>query len=97
MQIMADDRMLADDILYGASAIAKFLFGDPGQRSRVYHLCAEGRLPHFRLGTSRRGRIYARRSSLRAWVEQQDKPAASEADNMKDRLAKTRSGSEGAS
>ena len=65
-----DDReMPANDILYGARAIAEFLFGDPRQRSRVYHLCAKGHLPHFRPGTSRKGRIYARKSTLREWGE----------------------------
>lgn len=76
-----DDEMLAEDILDGATAIAKFFFGDPNQRSRVYHLCATGQLPHFRLGTSRRARIYARKSTLLAWVNERDGLAASERDD----------------
>ena len=75
-----DDReMPANDILYGARAIAEFLFGDPRQRSRVYHLCAKGHLPHFRPGTSRKGRIYARKSTLREWGKERNRVTASEA------------------
>ena len=33
---------LADDLLYGAAAIAEYLFGDRKKRRRVYHLNATG-------------------------------------------------------
>ena len=64
-----DDEMPGNDILYGAGAIAEFLFGDPCQRSRVYHLCANRQLPHFRFGA----RISARRSTLREWMDKQER------------------------
>jgi len=54
-----------DDLLRGASAIAFFLLNDPGQRRVVYHLFEKKRLPAFRLGK----RIYARKSTLSAWIE----------------------------
>ncbi len=41
---------LADDLLRGADKIAEFLFGDPGQRRKVYHLRECSRLPVFKLG-----------------------------------------------
>jgi len=47
------------------SAIAFFLLNDPGQRRVVYHLFEKKRLPAFRLGK----RIYARKSTLSAWIE----------------------------
>jgi hypothetical protein len=58
---------LADDILEGAEEIKAFLFGARGDRRRVYYLIERGGLPHFRLG----GRIYARKSTLLNWIEQQ--------------------------
>ena len=54
-----------DDLLRGASAIAFFLLNDSGQRRVVYHLFEKKRLPAFRLGK----RIYARKSTLSAWIE----------------------------
>jgi len=60
----------ADDILFGASAIAEFVFGDARMRGRIYYLCAKNFLPHFRIG--KRG-ISARKSTLREWVEQQER------------------------
>jgi hypothetical protein len=55
------------DLLRGAKAIARFLLDDSGPRERrvVYHLFEKGTLPAFRLGS----RIYARKSTLSAWIE----------------------------
>ena len=64
-----DDEMPANDILYGARAIAEFLFGDPDRRSSVYHLCANDKIPHFRFGA----RLSARRSTLKDWMEKQER------------------------
>jgi hypothetical protein len=64
-----DTEVLANDILYGARAIAEFLFGDPDQRGRVYHLCANRQIPHFRFGV----RLSARRSTLREWMNEQER------------------------
>jgi hypothetical protein len=60
---------LSNDLLQGASQIAFFLFGDGKQRRRVYHLVQTRRLPVFRIGTT----LYARKSSLLTWIEQQEK------------------------
>ena len=54
-----------NDLLRGAAAIASFLLDDPKQKRVVYHMFEKGRLPAFRLGK----RIYARKSSLLAWIE----------------------------
>jgi hypothetical protein len=62
---------LAEDILYGAGAIASFLFGDAQQRGRVYYLSANGHLPVFRIGS----RIAARKSTLREWVGEKERVA----------------------
>ena len=56
---------LADDLLYGAAAIAEFLFGSAEDRRRVYWLAEFGQLPTFNLGTT----ICARRSSILRAVE----------------------------
>jgi hypothetical protein len=55
-----------NDMLRGASAIARFLLNDSGRREQrvVYHLFENGDLPAFRLGK----RIYARKSTLSAWI-----------------------------
>jgi hypothetical protein len=65
----AQYRKLANDLLRGADEIADFLFGEPGQRRKVYHLAETSRLPVFRLGT----RLCARRSVLMAWIASQEK------------------------
>jgi hypothetical protein len=56
-------------VLHGATAIARFLYGDdPGGRRRVYHLTTEvpatERLPVFRMGDV----ICARRETLLTWI-----------------------------
>jgi hypothetical protein len=61
---------VADDLLHGADAIARFLFGDqPGGKRRVYYLTSEvdvkDRLPVFRFGKSG---MSARKSKLRQWI-----------------------------
>lgn len=59
---------LADDLLLGADAIAKFIFGPNGKRRQVYYLAAYARLPVFRLGTM----LCARRSVLLNWIAMQE-------------------------
>src|SRR5262249_25262544 len=51
---------LADDLLYGAAAIAEFVFGDSRERQKVYGLIEAGELPVFRLGIT----VCARRSTI---------------------------------
>lgn len=60
---------IAGDILRGADAIAKFL-GFP--RRTIYHLASKNGLPHFKLGET----ICARRSTLMAWIIEQEAKAA---------------------
>jgi hypothetical protein len=62
---------LADDMLRGADKIAEFLFGDPKERRKIYHLAETSRLPVFRLGAV----LCARRSTLTAWIEEQERRA----------------------
>lgn len=64
---------LAGDILYGADAIAEFLYGDKKDRRKVYNLIATGSLPHFRLGAG----LCSRKSVLLEWIARQEqvKPA----------------------
>lgn len=59
---------LADDILRGADKIAEFLFGDPAERRKIYHLVEKSQLPVFRLGTV----LCARKSVLLAWIAAQE-------------------------
>ena len=66
---MTDDRTaFADDLLRGAEEIAQFLFGDRGQRRKVYHLASTSTLPVFKLGSL----LCARKSVLLKWVEAQE-------------------------
>ena len=60
---------LADDILRGADEIAQYIFGDPKQRRKVYHLAANSNMPTFKLGAM----ICARRSVLLKWIGDQEK------------------------
>jgi hypothetical protein len=68
-KISAEDHKLANDLLRGADQIADVLFGQPGQRRKVYHLAETSRLPVFRLGS----KLCARRSVLMAWIASQEK------------------------
>jgi hypothetical protein len=65
----AQENNLADDLLRGADQIADFLFGEPGQRRKVYYLPETSRLPVFRLGS----KLCARRSILIAWIASHEK------------------------
>jgi hypothetical protein len=58
----------ARDMLRGADEIARFLYGDPEQRRRVYHLVATSNLPVFKLGSM----ICARKSVLLTWIADQE-------------------------
>jgi hypothetical protein len=64
-----ENDCIADDLLEGAEEIARFMFGSPGKRRRVYHLAARSDLPLFRLGEV----ICGRRSTLLAWIAEQEK------------------------
>lgn len=72
---------IAGDILYGADAIAAFLFGEKKLRRRVYNLVDGNGLPVFRIGVS----ICARKSALLEWIAAQEhgsvNGAAREADD----------------
>ena len=59
---------LADDPLRGAGKIADHIYGDPRHRRKVYHLAQTKRLPVFHLGST----LCARRSTLIAWIEDQE-------------------------
>jgi hypothetical protein len=61
---------LADDLLRGADQIAAFVFGSPKHRRKVYYYATDAkvRMPVFRIGTV----IYARKSTLMGWIEQQE-------------------------
>jgi hypothetical protein len=64
-----ENDCIADDLLEGAEEIARFIFGSPNKRRRVYHLAAHSGLPLFRLGEV----ICGRRSTLLAWIAEQEK------------------------
>jgi hypothetical protein len=59
---------LAGDILYGAEAIAKFMYGSKDFRRSVYNLIENRRIPHFRIGAS----LCVRKSVLMAWIANQE-------------------------
>jgi len=67
------DNPLGEDLLRGARPIAKFVFGIDSNCNchQVYRLAERGVLPVFRLGKT----LCARRSTLRSFVEEQEKLA----------------------
>ena len=66
---MNDNQPIAADILRGADEIAAFLGLD---RRAIYHAASRAKLPTFRVGAI----ICARRSTLLAWIAEQEKRAA---------------------
>ena len=62
---------LAGDLLRGADQIAGFLFGNPKERRKIYHLAETSRLPVFRLGAV----VCARKSTLLSWIIEQEMQA----------------------
>ncbi len=64
-------RDLASDLLAGADRIADFIYGDPRQRRKVYHLVQKSQIPVFKLGAV----LCARKSRLLAWIENQEAKA----------------------
>jgi hypothetical protein len=67
----ATDATLGDDLLHGADAIAKFMFGDAKHRRKVYYLTGEAPrgMPHFKMGSV----ICARKSTILNWIAQQER------------------------
>ena len=68
---MTTEDTLANDLLYGADAIARYMFGDDARkyRRRVYYLVSQGYLPVTRLGDEiigRKSEIERRLSAERA-------------------------------
>lgn len=61
---------LADDLMTGAEAIAKFMFGDATDtnKRRVYHAADKLGLPTFRIGAT----LCARRSTILTWIAKQE-------------------------
>jgi hypothetical protein len=44
------------DLLYGAAAISRFVFGNEEDRRKVYHLANSGSIPTFKMGAVLCGR-----------------------------------------
>ncbi len=61
----------SEDLLFGAGAIAAFLFGGSRHRRKVYHLAQNGGLPVFKIGSI----LCARKTRLVAWIEHQEAEA----------------------
>jgi hypothetical protein len=65
-----------DPVIVGAENIAVVIYGETeGQREgnirRIYHAISKKELPTFKLG----GRVHARRSTILAWIESQERAA----------------------
>ncbi|MGU3389032.1 DNA-binding protein [Methylobacterium sp. D53M] len=61
---------LSHDLMTGAEAISRFMFGDATDtnKRRVYHASDKLGLPTFRLG----GTLCARRSTILTWITKQE-------------------------
>jgi len=68
-QAVNDNQPVAADILRGAGDIATWLGVKP---RAVYHLAATGQVPTFRLGDV----VCARKSTLAAWISEQEQKSA---------------------
>lgn len=70
MKQTATEVPLGDDLLHGADAIAKFMFGDAKHRRKVYYLTGEAPkgMPHFKMGSL----ICARKSTILNWIAEQE-------------------------
>lgn len=64
---------IASDLLEGADEVARFVFGSPQKRRRVYDLAARSEIPLFRVGRV----LCGRRSTLRAWISAKEAASAS--------------------
>lgn len=62
---------LAEDVMHGGDAIAHFMGWTARQ---VYHLAANHRFPYFKLGNV----ICARKSTLLAWIAEQERACLEE-------------------
>ncbi len=62
------------DILHGAAAIAKVLFGNAKERRRVYYRVERGEIPFFLIG----GTICSTRSALNRMIARNMREAARE-------------------
>lgn len=61
---------ISDDLLEGADAIARELYGNAKYRRRVYQLKDE--LPIFQIGA----KLFARKSTLLRWIEEREAKGA---------------------
>jgi hypothetical protein len=66
---LADRLVDADDLLIGAAEIAEFVFGSRDRRRSVYYFARKSKLPIFKYKTQLR----TRKSTLRAWLEEQER------------------------
>ena len=69
MDTTLTNERLADDLLRGAEAIAEYVYGDPTDRRKIYHLAETSRFPIFRLGSV----LCARKSKIEAWIAEQER------------------------
>jgi hypothetical protein len=79
-------KPLAADLLDGAEAFAKFIYGKADQRTvrRVYHELEQGYWPHTKFGKGKRGgRIIGRKSLVAARLSKSD-GAGQESDHNAD-------------
>lgn len=71
------------DRLFGAGAIAAYLYGDASKAKKVYNLHLRVREPHrfpiYRLN----GELVAKRSEIEAWFEDQRRRASNDNANQK--------------
>lgn len=67
----AKSTPLSRDLLEGADAIAKHVWGRTAKRKRAYTAIANG-LPHFRIGN----RLFARKSVIRSWFQDQEQKSS---------------------
>lgn len=76
MQINLNNHLpeTESDILVGAEAIAKFLYGGSKQRRKVYYRVERGELPHFYLGSA----VCSTRSALMRMIARQMREAISD-------------------
>jgi len=65
---MTPQVTINEDLIEGAENIVAFMFGDRKSRQAVYALARKTDVPVFKMGR----KLFARRSSLVAWLAEQE-------------------------
>jgi hypothetical protein len=70
--VRMSEQATIGDLLYGAAAISRFVFGNEEDRRKVYCLANSGSIPTFKMGAV----LCGRRSSIAAAIAEKERVAS---------------------